>query len=397
MRIFCVMLTVGAVLCTAWRVPAEEQPVNGIQAVVHDSVVTLSEVQVLTLPAMEMLFRQYRDQRLVLQKKVLDAQNESLEQLIERQLILHDFKTTFSRAEQQAAVEKLINKDIDQEVEAEIKARYGGSRMTMIQTLQADGITMERHRQQIRDRLIVTWLRQKNINQEVIVSPHRVEDYYLHHREEYALPDEVKLRMIVLKCPGESEAAKTEKLAEDILGEINSGATFTEMATIHSEGSQRSQGGDMGWLAFPPRPGEVAGPKRDQDTLEVAKYLGDTAAALQGGQHSGVLSRSAGDDFWVCQYDKGQVTLGRHYVVDTTLKKETMVQECKYDSATPAVNLPPPTEFYLLLVEGKRAARFKTITEVRDQIEKSMQTDEKTRLEKQWVNKLKQKTFVRVF
>jgi parvulin-like peptidyl-prolyl isomerase len=397
MRKFCVMLTVSAVLCSAWRIPAAEQIVNGIDAVVHDSVVTLSEVQFMTLPAIEMLYRQYRDQAVVYEKKRSDALNETLEQLIERQLILHDFKTTFSRAEQQAAVEKLINKDIDQEIEAEIKARYGGSRMTMIQTLQADGVTMERHRQQIRDRLIVTWLRQKNISQEVIVSPHRVEAYYLEHREEYKLTDEVKLRMIVLKCPSESEAAKTEKLAEDILAEINSGATFAEMATIHSEGSQRSQGGDMGWLAFPPKPGEAAGPKRDQDTLEVAKYLGDTAAALQAGQHSGVLSRSAGNDFWVCQYDKGQVTLGRHYVVDMTLKKETMVQECKYDSAAAAAELPPPTEFYLLLVEGKRAARFKTITEMRDQIEKAMVSDERTRLEKQWVNKLKQKTFVRVF
>jgi parvulin-like peptidyl-prolyl isomerase len=397
MKTFCVMLAVGALWASTWLLPAEEQTVNGIDAVVHDAVVTLSEVQVLTLPAMEMLYRQYRDQSLIFQKKLADARNDSLEQLIERQLILHDFKTTFSRAEQQAAVEKLINKDIDQEIEAEIKARYGGSRMTMIQTLQAEGITMERHRQQIRDRLIVTWLRQKNISQEVIVSPHRVEEYYLAHREGYKLPEEVKLRMIVLKCPAETEAAKTEKLAEDILAEINAGATFVEMATIHSEGSQRSQGGDMGWLAFPAKPGEATAAKSDQDTLEVAKYLGDTAAALQAGQHSGVLSRSAGDDFWVCQYDKGQITVGRHYVVDATLKKETMVQECKYDSAAAAATLPPPTEFYLLLVEGKRAARFKTITEMRSQIEKSMVAEERTRLEKQWVNKLKQKTFVRVF
>jgi hypothetical protein len=86
---------------------------------------------------------------------VNDARSDSLEQLIERQLILHDFKTTFSKVEQQAAIEKMINKDIDQEIESEIKSHYGGSRVSLIQTLQAEGITMERHRQQIRDRLIV--------------------------------------------------------------------------------------------------------------------------------------------------------------------------------------------------------------------------------------------------
>ena len=53
--------------------------------------------------------------------------------------------------------------------------------------------------------------------------------------------------MIVLKCSGESEVAQTEKLAEEILTKLKEGATFAEMATIYSEGSQRNQGGDLGW------------------------------------------------------------------------------------------------------------------------------------------------------
>jgi parvulin-like peptidyl-prolyl isomerase len=246
------MLIVGAVLGSAPRLRAEPQLVNGLDAVVHDSVVTFSEVEVMTLPAMDVLYRQYRDQAAIFQQKVNDARSDSLEQLIERQLILHDFKTTFSKVEQQAAIEKMINKDIDQEIESEIKSHYGGSRVSMIQTLQADGVTMERHRQRIRDRLIETWLRQKNISSEIIVSPHRVEAYYLAHRDEFKMQDEVKLRMIVLKCPGESEAAQDREAGRGHPGEAQgSGATFAEMATIHSEGSQRSQGGDMGWCPIP--------------------------------------------------------------------------------------------------------------------------------------------------
>ena len=391
------MLMVGAVLGSAPRLRADPQLVNGINAVVHDSVVTFSEVQVMTLPAMDVLYRQYRDQAVVFQKKLNDARNDSLEQLVERQLILHDFETTFSKAEQKAAIDKMINKDIDQEIDAEIKARYGGSRISLHQTLQAEGITLERHRQQIRDRLVITWLRQKNISSEIIVSPHRVEAYYLAHRDEFKMQDEVKLRMIVLKCPGESEAPRTEKLAEDILAEIKSGATFAEMATIHSEGSQRSQGGDMGWLALSSTATDSSGSQRNQDTPQVAKYLADTAVSLQAGQHSGVLSRSAGDDCWVCQYANGAATVGRHYVADTVLKKETLVEERRFESAAAITNLPPPMEFYLLLLEDKRPARFKTITEVREQIEKAMVAEERTRLQKQWVEKLKKKTFVTRF
>src|ERR1017187_5434299 len=397
MRVFCTMLIAGAVIGSASLCPAEAGPVNGIEAGVHDSVVTHGEVQTMALPAEQVLAREYRGQPQLYQKKLSDARNDTLQQLVERQLILHDFKASFDKPEQQAVLEKMINKDIDQEIAGEIRTRFGGNRMTFIQTLRAEGITLERHRQQLRDRMLVTWLRQKNISSEIIVSPHRVEAYYLAHRDEYKMQDEVKLRMIVLKCPGESEALRTEKLAEDILAEIKSGATFAEMATIHSEGSQRSQGGDMGWLALTPKASDSSGSQRNQDTPQVAKYLADTAVSLQAGQHSGVLSRSAGDDCWVCQYANGAATVGRHYVADTVLKKETLVEERRFESAAAITNLPPPMEFYLLLLEDKRPARFKTITEVREQIEKAMVAEERTRLEKQWVEKLKKKTFLTRF
>ena len=51
-----------------------------------------AEVQTMTLPAEQVLARQYRGQPELYQKKLSDARNDSLDQLIERQLILHDFK-----------------------------------------------------------------------------------------------------------------------------------------------------------------------------------------------------------------------------------------------------------------------------------------------------------------
>ena len=74
-----------------------------------------------------------------------------------------------------------------------------------------------------------------------------------------------------------------------------------------------------------------------------------------------------------------------------------MTEERRFEDAASSTNLPPPVEFYLVLVEDRRPERFKTITEVRDQIEKDLLAQERTRLEKQWVEKLRKKTFVRVF
>ena len=381
MRVLCAILIAGAIIGSARPACAEAPVVNGVQAVVDESIVTFGEVQVMTWPAEQMLFRQYRAQPETFYKKLADARSENLDQLIERQLILRDFRSMFSQPEQREQVEKDINKEVDLEIAGEIRSRHGGNRMSFIQTLQAEGITLERHRQQVRDRMIIGWLRQKNISSELIASPYRVKVYYDTHQDQFKVGEEVRLRMIVLNCPGESEVPKTKKLAEDILRKLKEGATFAELATIHSEGSQRSQGGDLGWL----------------EASRLNKRLADTARSLQAGQHSGVISRSAGDDYWVCQYEDGAPTSGRHYQADMTLKKEIVVEERRFDGAQGATNLPPPIEFYLMLVEDKRPERVKGLTEVRDQIEKDLLTQERNRLERQWIAKLRKKTFVRVF
>lgn len=371
------MLTIGAVIAAAAQVRA--QLVSGIEVVVHDSIVTRQEVDAMTAQAADVLWRQYRSQPEVLAKKVAEARNDNLEELLERQLILRDFKTGYNF--QVDVVEKEIQKEIDKEIQDEIRVGYNGSRIALLQTLQARGITYEKHRQQIHDKIIISFLRQKNISSEIIVSPHKVEVYYQSHLDEFKVKDEAKLRMIVLKNPLESDTARVEKLAEEIRTKLKDGATFAEMATIHSEGSQRNQGGDMGWA-------ELEG---------LSKGLRDMAEKLQPGQHSGVTSRSAGDDYWVCDYENGRPVAGRHYATDPVSKKESVVEEKQFSTAAAAADLPAPQEFYLMQVEDKRAAHYKPLNTVRDQIEKDFLDQEQRRLKKQWIERLKKKTFVRYF
>jgi hypothetical protein len=48
-----------------------------------------------------------------------------------------------------------------------------------------------------------------------------------------------------------------------------------------------------------------------------------------------------------------------------------------------------------MLVEDKRTARTKTLLEVKDEIEKNLASEERKRLHKQWIDRLKAKAFVR--
>src|SRR5260370_1807304 len=112
--------------------------------------------------------------------------------------------------------------------------------MRVEKTLEAQGMTYEKFREQIRDQIIVEALRQKNVSSEIIISPHKVETYYLAHKDEYKVEDEVKLRMIVL-----TNGPSSKKMGKEILSKLNEGATFVEMANVYSQDSK--PGGDWGW------------------------------------------------------------------------------------------------------------------------------------------------------
>ena len=312
---------VVAVAVGGFGVSLHAQLADGIKAIVHDSVITYQEVEAYTAPFAEQLRRQYRTQPEVYAKKLAETLNDSLEQLLQRQLILHDYK---------AGGYSMPEAYLDDVVQERVRTRYG-DRAKLTKTLQAEGTTYEKFRQQMRDQIIVEALRGKNVSSEIMISPHKIETYYLAHQDEFKLEDEIKLRMIVLNKPSESEAPAVRRMAAEVLSKIKEGTAFSEMATAYSQGSQRNQGGDWGWV----------------ERKVLRKELSEVAFALKPAELSGVI--------------------------------ET------------------PEACYLMLVEEKRAAHMKPLGNVQDEIEKTLLTQERARLQKQYVDRLKKKTFVRYF
>jgi peptidyl-prolyl cis-trans isomerase SurA len=299
----------------------QAQVVDGIKAVVHDSVITFQEVDIYTASAADVLGRQYRNDPETYQKKLTEALNENLDQLVERQLILRDFA---------AAGYNVPESIIEEVVQERIRSRFG-DRASLTKSLKAEGMTYEKFRQQVRDQFIIEALRGKNISSEILISPHKLETYYKEHQDKYKIEDQVKLRMIVLNKPSDGDAAQTRQVADEILGKIKQGASFAEMASVYSQGSQRNQGGDWGWV----------------ERSVLRKELAEAAVSLKPGEPSAVI--------------------------------ET------------------PESFYLMLVEETRPAHLKPLNEARDEIEKIMIGQEQARLEKQWIERLRKKTFVRFF
>jgi peptidyl-prolyl cis-trans isomerase SurA len=320
-RMSRVLLIACVALCGLCPVVRAEL-VNGIRAVVYEAVITQGEVDADAALVAGELQRQYRRQPEIFEKKINEALAESLDRALQRQLILRDYV---------ASGYQMPESIIDEVVKERIQNEFGGSRADLTKTLQARGVTYEQFKKQTRDRFIISQLQAKNIYQELIISPNKLEAYYLNHPDEFKVEDQVKLRMIVLNKATEAEAETKRALAGEIRSKIKQGAAFAEMATVYSDGSKRNEGGDWGWV----------------ERRGLRKELGGAAFALKPGELSEII--------------------------------ET------------------PGEIYLMLVEDKKSAHRKPLTEVRAEIERLLMTEEQNRLRKQYIDRLKKKTYVRYF
>jgi peptidyl-prolyl cis-trans isomerase SurA len=304
--------------------PLRAELADGILAIVNNSVITREQVVDYVAPAIDALRQEYAGQADgadLFEQKASDVFNDGLEQLIERQLILHAYETS--------GYVPLPDSFVDELVGDRIRERYG-NRITFMKTLQAEGMTYEQFRKDVRDQYIISAMRAKNVSQEIVISPYKIENYYLAHQDDFKVGDQIKLRMIVLN-KSSSDDQEPHRMAAEIVTQIKQGASFAQMASVYSQGSQRQQGGDWGWV----------------ERSVLRKELADVAFALPPGQMSDIVETS---------------------------------QAC-----------------YLMLVEQKRPAHVKPLSEVRDDIEATLRTQEQSRLEKQWIAGLKKKSFIRQF
>jgi len=263
MKFLTVSLLAGCLLAFVGQIQA--QVVNGIAAIVNEAIITHDDVLNDVARAWDLLERTYSRQPEILNQKKLETYKQSLEELVQRKLILHEFKPA-GYVLPECVIEYKINDRIREQF---------GDRVKWTKSLQAQGITAETYRQQIRELFIVDAMRRKNINSGIIISPYKIEHYYETHQDEFKMEDQVKLRMIFLD---KSKHEAGDKLAKEINTKLDEGISFAEMATVYSDESQASHGGDRGWV----------------ERKKLRPELDAVAFSLKAGQRSGVIEQPEG-------------------------------------------------------------------------------------------------------
>ena len=295
---------------------------------------------------------------------------EGLEQLIDRQLILHDFKSLGGVIQESF---------IDDAIKERIRAQFG-DRVTLTKTLQAQGITYETFRQRERDRFIMSMMERKNVREGVLISPAKIELYYQTNLHRFKLGDRIKLRKIELNRTPNTSVDDIRQRAFEIKAKIDGGVPFAEMAMACSEAADRKEGGLWGW----------------KEERQIRKGLAEVAFGLKPGECSLVIgyARDANDAYWVYRYEPdGNVALGRKFT-----DNDVFVEEKRFENQAGHAHLPAlPHTMYLLYVDEKQNAQTRSLPEVRDEIEKDLLLQERARLQKKWIDRLRLKSFVRYF
>jgi len=102
-----------------------------------------------------------------------------------------------------------------------------------------------------------------------------LETYYDQHRDEYRVPDEVKIRQIEIKTPlpdadgkvDDKGIAEARAKAEDVLKQLKAGGDFAKLAEKYSDDTSGKAGGELGWLGH----GRIPDPSLEKAAFSLPK------------------------------------------------------------------------------------------------------------------------------
>ena len=209
------------------------EQMNGIAAVIDGTrVVTKSEVREAVTAQTTLLRQSVLSGRMTendYQSTVKKLEEESLDSLIERELILREFEKMNGQIKSQY---------IDEDVNRIVREQFDGDRAKFLAELKASNISLRKFRQLREKMLVVQMMRQRETGVIPPPTPEQREAYLKENSDRFREKDFIKLRTItVLKTstiPG-TTPEKQKKLIGEIRSRLGKGADFeTEAKTYFS-------------------------------------------------------------------------------------------------------------------------------------------------------------------
>jgi peptidyl-prolyl cis-trans isomerase SurA len=235
---------------------------NGIVAVAEDKIITVADVSREITPLLPGLQRETIRNEQEYNAKIEALQDSVIQDLIDRVLIIKEF-----RKDEKKQIPEAI---VDAEIARMQSEQFDNDRSKFLAYLRSRGTTLREFRREQEEEIIYRYMQGQQRKSQGSVSPVKIETFYNENKDRFYREDEVHLRLIQLtRNDGETDAQLTVAAGE-ILAKLKSGTSFEDLAKEYSKDARKSKGGDWGWM------------KRS----DFKKEFSDPAFALKKGESS---------------------------------------------------------------------------------------------------------------
>jgi peptidyl-prolyl cis-trans isomerase SurA len=212
---------------------------NGIAAIAEDKIITVDDVRREITPLVPQIRQEARSEA-EFNQKLSALQDNAIQNLIDRVLIIKDFQKDDKK--------HVPDSFVDNQISDELTDQFDNDRSKFLAYLRARGTTMREYRKEVEEDIIYNYEMHSQHKSQTIVSPVRIEQYYKENKDRFYQDDSVHLRLIQLSRAGDETDGALRGQADAILLRLRSGEKFEDLAKEYSSDSRRAKGGDWGWM-----------------------------------------------------------------------------------------------------------------------------------------------------
>ncbi len=249
----------------------QAEPLDYIVAVVNNEVVTYTELQQETK-----IIEADLKHRNIPMPSFAELQKQILEKMVLEKLQLQLAKNTGIEID-----DTMLNEAL-----RKFAARKNGTLKQLRASLEAEGYSYLKFREEQRGQLIITRLLQREVVSRITVTDREVDNFLTNQAQQGSGGAEYRLLHILIEIPEAApttEIAYKKRQAESTLDRLKSGADFRQIAASISKGRQALEGGDLGWMSLEQIPtlftnqvksmkkGEIIGPIRNDSGFHIIK------------------------------------------------------------------------------------------------------------------------------
>ncbi len=297
------------------------QVVDRIAARVNGDIILMSEVKARSFQILSSLQKSGKN---IEAGDISKIEKDVLNDMIEEKLMLHSAGDNNIKASEE---------DITAAIE-DIKKQNNFTDEMLDEALKRDNISIGDYKEILKEQIAISRIISKEVRSKIHVEEKEIQKYYEGHRNEFAIPEEARVRHIMFIYNEDMDSSKEDaakKRAADILNKIREGDDFAQLASIYSEDqSSAKNGGDLGYF----------------QRGKMIKVFEDTAFMLKKGEVSDVIKTQFG--------------------------------------------------FHIIKCEDRKESGFKSLQEVSKEIENRIYAEKMKSIKTAWLKKLKDKAFIEV-